>query len=296
MLQTTRDRVPGPRSARGCEQRGTAHPRRTEAAGTSGVAAPPRGRGAVGRPDRRRVVGREPAAHGDARRCRTSSRNCASSSGRTCWSREPPATCCTSQPEQLDLTRFEQLVAEARRAEPDERVRLLREALALWRGPPLADFAYEAFAQGEIQRLEELRLDALEQRFDADLVAGAGSGARRRARAARRAIPAPRAAARPSDARALPLGSAGRSTQRVPRGTRCARRRARHRAEPRAAAAVRVDPAPGGRPRSVGGAAAAGRPARRDPQGRDRRSARPRPRAARTRVGGGRCRRCAAGP
>ena len=79
------------------------------------------------------------------------------------------------QPEQLDLTRFEQLVAEARRAEPDERVRLLREALALWRGPPLADFAYEAFAQGEIQRLEELRLDALEQRFDADLVAGAGA-------------------------------------------------------------------------------------------------------------------------
>src|SRR4051812_18371169 len=78
------------------------------------------------------------------------------------------------QPEQLDLTRFEQLVAEARRAEPDERGRLLREALAMWRGPPLADFAYEPFAQGEIQRLEELRLDALEQRVDADLVAGAG--------------------------------------------------------------------------------------------------------------------------
>ena len=36
----------------------------------------------------------------------------------------------------------------------------LREALSLWRGPPLADFAYESFAQNEIARLEELRLAA----------------------------------------------------------------------------------------------------------------------------------------
>src|SRR5262249_55084686 len=44
----------------------------------------------------------------------------------------------------------------------------------LWRGPPLADFAFEDFAQGEIRRLAELRLDALEARLDADLEAGAG--------------------------------------------------------------------------------------------------------------------------
>jgi len=48
----------------------------------------------------------------------------------------------------------------------------LREALALWRGPPLADFAYEPFAQGEAVRLEEERLAALEDRIDADLALG----------------------------------------------------------------------------------------------------------------------------
>jgi DNA-binding SARP family transcriptional activator len=75
----------------------------------------------------------------------------------------------------FDLARFEGLVGEARRAEPQERARLLREALALWRGPPLADLAYETFAQSEVRRLEELRLDALETRIDADLELG-GSG------------------------------------------------------------------------------------------------------------------------
>jgi predicted ATPase/DNA-binding SARP family transcriptional activator len=48
----------------------------------------------------------------------------------------------------------------------------LRAALALWRGPPLADLAWEPFAQAEIVRLEELRLAALEDRIDADLVLG----------------------------------------------------------------------------------------------------------------------------
>ena len=48
----------------------------------------------------------------------------------------------------------------------------LREALALWRGPPLADLAYESFAQPAIARLEELRLAALEKRIEADLALG----------------------------------------------------------------------------------------------------------------------------
>ena len=48
----------------------------------------------------------------------------------------------------------------------------MREALALWRGPPLADFAYEPWAQGEIDRLEELHLAALQDRIDADLALG----------------------------------------------------------------------------------------------------------------------------
>src|SRR2546422_678494 len=48
----------------------------------------------------------------------------------------------------------------------------LRTALALWRGAPLADLAWEPFAHVEITRLEELRLAALEDRIDADLALG----------------------------------------------------------------------------------------------------------------------------
>jgi DNA-binding SARP family transcriptional activator len=80
------------------------------------------------------------------------------------------------EPDQLDLHRFERLVDEGRRllasglaADASER---LRDALSLWRGPALADFAYESFAQAAIARLEELKLAALELRIDADLVLG----------------------------------------------------------------------------------------------------------------------------
>jgi DNA-binding SARP family transcriptional activator len=74
----------------------------------------------------------------------------------------------------LDLDRFEQLVESARGAEPHEAAEKLREALALWRGPPLADFIYDDFAQSEIARLEERRLVALERRVEADLALGVG--------------------------------------------------------------------------------------------------------------------------
>jgi predicted ATPase/DNA-binding SARP family transcriptional activator len=78
--------------------------------------------------------------------------------------------------EQLDLARFEQLAASGREAlaagEPSRAAALLAEALALWRGPPLADFSYEAWAQSAIGRLEELRLSAVEDRIEADLACG----------------------------------------------------------------------------------------------------------------------------
>ncbi len=74
--------------------------------------------------------------------------------------------------EQLDLYRFEQLVAEAEGAEPAVASSKLREALVLWRGPALAEFTFEAFAQAAIGRLEELRLAALERRIEADLALG----------------------------------------------------------------------------------------------------------------------------
>ena len=73
---------------------------------------------------------------------------------------------------ELDVARFESLVAEARGADPAVASQRLREALALWRGPPLADLAYEPFAQVAIARLEELRLAAIEERIDAELAGG----------------------------------------------------------------------------------------------------------------------------
>ena len=73
---------------------------------------------------------------------------------------------------ELDLHRFETLVAHAKESAPAEASAVLREALALWRGQPLADFAFDRFAQAEIGRLDEMRLEALEERFEAELAIG----------------------------------------------------------------------------------------------------------------------------
>jgi DNA-binding SARP family transcriptional activator len=84
-----------------------------------------------------------------------------------------------ASPDEIDLARFERLLARGRQALADgaaaEAARSLRQALSLWRGPALADFAYEPFAQAEIARLEELRLVSLEERIKADLALGAGA-------------------------------------------------------------------------------------------------------------------------
>ena len=77
--------------------------------------------------------------------------------------------------DELDLARFERLLAEGRQAlsegEPARAARLLRGALELWRGPALAEFS-EPFAAHESRRLEELRVAALEWRLEADLALG----------------------------------------------------------------------------------------------------------------------------
>ena len=71
---------------------------------------------------------------------------------------------------------FARLLDEGRTAfagrEYQRSAAVLREALGLWRGAALSDFAYDAFAAGEIARLQELRLEALEARIDADLALG----------------------------------------------------------------------------------------------------------------------------
>ena len=73
---------------------------------------------------------------------------------------------------QLDLYRFERLRQEAAHATAAAAAARLREALGLWRGPPFADFTYEAFAQATIARLEELRLGVLEECIAAELELG----------------------------------------------------------------------------------------------------------------------------
>ena len=75
----------------------------------------------------------------------------------------------------IDLGRFEQLVGSARGLPADERARTLREALALWRGPALAEFAFDAFALPEARRLEELRISTQEEAIDAELEHGANA-------------------------------------------------------------------------------------------------------------------------
>ncbi len=98
----------------------------------------------------------------------------------------------------LDLERFEGLLEQGRTLLADgaaeEAGRVLREALALWRGPALADFQYESFARNEIGRLEELRLVALEQRLEADLALGRARRGRAGAGGARPGASAARAA------------------------------------------------------------------------------------------------------
>src|SRR4051794_12717625 len=77
---------------------------------------------------------------------------------------------------QLDAYRLQRSLEDGRRAldgeQPERAAKCLRGGLALWGGPPLADFRYEPFAQSEIVRLEELRLAVIEERVEADLALG----------------------------------------------------------------------------------------------------------------------------
>jgi DNA-binding SARP family transcriptional activator len=84
----------------------------------------------------------------------------------------PPGYLIRVEAGQLDLARARRLVDEARASDPSRRARMLGEALSLWRGEPLAELAYESFAQAEIARLVELRLALIEERAEAELAVG----------------------------------------------------------------------------------------------------------------------------
>jgi YVTN family beta-propeller protein len=79
-------------------------------------------------------------------------------------------------PGEVDLERFAEMAERGRDAlaagRPEEAATVLRSALGIWRGPPLADFAYEPFAQSSIAQFEELHLAAVEDRVEADLARG----------------------------------------------------------------------------------------------------------------------------
>jgi predicted ATPase/DNA-binding SARP family transcriptional activator len=91
----------------------------------------------------------------------------------------PPGYRLEADPEQVDASRFERLVDEATALGPPEApraTRLLEEALGLWRGPALAEFADQPWAQGEAARLEELRLAAREALVELRLDGGGHAG------------------------------------------------------------------------------------------------------------------------
>src|SRR6266540_2010814 len=86
------------------------------------------------------------------------------------WDSDPPAAATGSvQFERLALAGRDEL-----RGDPQRARELLREALALWRGPALADVATARFAGAAVARLEELRLGAIEDRIEAELATGSG--------------------------------------------------------------------------------------------------------------------------
>ncbi len=88
---------------------------------------------------------------------------------------EPAGYVLRVDPDAIDARRFERLAAEGRALLADDPLAArdrLRTALALWRGEPFDDLAYEAFVQPEVRRLGDLRLGALEDRIAADLGCG----------------------------------------------------------------------------------------------------------------------------
>ncbi|WP_412538068.1 AfsR/SARP family transcriptional regulator [Longispora sp. K20-0274] len=87
--------------------------------------------------------------------------------------RHGPGYMLTCDPERIDEHRFWVLLDRARRcADAQEKVRLLREALGLWRGPALADVATENVHDELCRGLDEARLSAFEERFVAELQLG----------------------------------------------------------------------------------------------------------------------------
>ncbi|GAA4452395.1 BTAD domain-containing putative transcriptional regulator [Phytohabitans houttuyneae] len=97
----------------------------------------------------------------------------AEAGGRDLVVSQPPGYALRAEPDAVDAARFASLAGRARSAaDPRTRAGLLAEALELWRGPALADFADEEFAEAAVARWEEQRLAALESYAEARLALG----------------------------------------------------------------------------------------------------------------------------
>ena len=249
-------RVQAARPARGAKGRATGFPRWWAAACPARAPARPPRRG------RCRSTGSSTSSGASRRRrrrgtwSRSTSPACARSSARSASPREPSGYRLRLEPEELDTVRFERLCAEGSEAlaagEAERASARLGEALELWRGPALADFAYERFAEVEARRLDELKLHAEEEWVDAELALGRAAGL-----VARLEEHVARAPLRERRHGQLMLALAdgrppGRRPRRLPVGAAAARDRARPRAERRAAPPGARDPHPGGRLAAAG--------------------------------------------
>ena len=153
-----------------------------------------------------------------------------------------PGYLLSVSPEQVDVASLRGLLGDARRAAPDERRALLDRALELWRGPPLAEFAFEDWAQGEIRRLDELRLVAVEERIAADIELDHAADVVAELEALVGEHPLRE---RARELLMLALYRAGRQAEALePTETHARARRARYRAGREAPAAAGRDPAP----------------------------------------------------
>ncbi len=121
--------------------------------------------------------GAEPPSSGRAAlRVRVSQLRKALGEGGSSLLTRPPGYVLHVEHDRIDARLFERLLGAGRKqlaeGSPQMAALTLREALALWRGPALADLAYESFTQPEIARLEELRRAGLEEQIEADLALG----------------------------------------------------------------------------------------------------------------------------
>ena len=132
------------------------------------------------------------------------------------------------EPGELDADRFEQLALAASRAaqagDHDVALSALSEALALWRGPAWCDTLDDPAVGADAQRLDELRLSALESRIEAELALGAGTELVAELERLVREHPAARASSLRSDGRAVSRRAPDRRARRLPVGPPTPRR------------------------------------------------------------------------